>query len=334
MVIKSTKVKAGRGYKVTQNGAEDVDIKYQLVLQEPLGANEIPTSFAGVPAIGSEHPTRPGFYALTYDVSQPDGAAKHTLDVTVHYGPASITETPSPDEPTKIEAVTEWGWDDGTGDKELVTSVAVGNEAAKPVLNSAGDPFDSVPTVNVPTPTFTKVIRCSERKTGYSAFMCTVNDRAVEIGDYTCPAGTLLCTVAEKKIIGEWRLPYEYTIHLRYRSNIVTNTYPPAQANEIGWDAAVTDAGMREIDDTTGQLKLIQVISKETGQPATVSTPELLDGHGKRVQRTSQGEATPVVLTFHAYKRTEFPEWFYSEPPTPEPPDDEEEGDVIINGGE
>jgi len=330
MVIKSTRVKAGRYYKVGQNGAEDVNIKYQLVLQEPLGANEIPTSFTGVPAIGSEHPTRPGFYALTYDVSQPDGAAKHTLDITVHYGPADITVTPG-EEHNVIDAVTEWGWDDSTGEKELVTSVAVGNEAAKPVLNSAGDPFDSVPTVYVPTPTFTKVIRTSDRKS-YAAYLCTVNAEEVTIGGMTCAAGTLLCTVAERKLIGEWRLPYQYTIHLKYRSNIVTSTYPQVDNNELGWDAAVTDAGMREIDDATGKLKLITLEFGDSKTEATVSSPELLDGHGKKVQRNG-GAVTPVVLPFHAYKRTSFPEWFYSEPPTPPKPDDEDD-DTIIRGDE
>ncbi len=332
MTVKETIVKAGRSYKVGQNGAGDVSIKYQLVLTEPLAATELPTEFPGVPAIGSEHPTRPGLYALSYDVTQPDGAAKNTLDVTVNYGPTSI-EPLDPEHPEYIEAVKEWGWDDGTGEKELVASVAVGNEAAKPVVNSAGDPFDSVPMVNAPAPTFTKVIQCSERKSGYSAFLCKVNSAEITIGDVTCSPGTLLCTIAERKIIGEWRLPYEYTIHLRYRSNVVTNTYPPSDG-EIGWDAAVVDAGMREIDSTTHKLKLIQVISKETGQPATVTAPELLDGHGAAQTRDSQGLATPMVLTFHAYERADFPEWFYSEPPTPEPPDDEEEGDAVISGGE
>ena len=331
MTVKATKFKAGRSYKVGQNGAGDVSLKYQVILEEPLGENELPTSFAGVPAIGSVHPSRPGLYALSYDVSQPDGAAKHTLDVTVNYGPAAITISPGEEEgdPDVIDAVTEWGWDDGTGEKELVTSVPVGGDDAKPVLNSAGDPFDSVPTVTVPTPMFTKVIRSSELK-AYAQYFCTVNSKAITVGGVTCPAGTLLCTVAMKKIIGEWRLPYEYTIHLRYRSNIVSNTYPPAASDEIGWDAAVVDAGMREIDSTTHKLKLIQVVSKETGQPATVTAPELLDGHGAAQTRDSQGQATPVVLTFHAYHRADFPEWFYSEPPTPTPPVDD---NAIVNGG-
>lgn len=332
MTVKKVVVKAGRSYKVRQNGADDVNINYQVILAEPLGEYEVPTAFPGVPAIGSRHPSRPGFFALYYDITQPEGAAKHTLNVNVVYGAADISVSPGEEEgdPERIDEVTEWGWDDATGEKELVTSVAVGGEAAKAVLNSAGDPFDSVPSVNVPTPTFTKVIRCSARKTGYSKFLCTVNAAEITIGDITCPPGSLLCTVAEKKIIGEWRLPYEYTIHLRYRSNKVVNTYPPADSDEIGWDAAVTDAGMREIDDSTGKLRLIQVVSSETGEPASVTSPELLDGHGHKVERGEGGAAEPVVLVFHAYKREDFPEWFYSEPPTPPPPPD---ADTTTNGG-
>lgn len=322
MTVDRTVVKAGRSYKVTQNGSGDANVKYQVILTSPLAANELPMSFPGVPQIGTEHPDYKGLYVLDYDVTQPEGPAKSTLEVVVHYGRSDITETPgdpSADPPTadKIEAVTEWGWDDGTGEKELVSTVET---SPKAVVNSAGDPFDSVPMVSVPTPTFTKVIRTSERK-AYAEYLCTVNNAAITIGAMSCPAGTLLCTVAEKKLIGEWRMPYEYTIRLRYRSNIVPDRETGVET-EVGWNAAVVDAGMREIDTSTGELKLIQVISKETGQPATVTAPELLDGHGHAVTRTSSGVAQAIVLVFPAYKQKAFPNWFYSEPPTPPKPAD------------
>ena len=314
MTILDTIPKAGRSYKVGLDGASDVSEKYQLTLSAPLDIDELPTSFTGVPAIGSAHPNRDGYYALGYDVSQPDGSAKHTLDITVRYGPADITF----DELTHeaIEAVTEWGWDDGTSDKELVNTVGPSaNDAPQPVVNSAGDPFDSSPSTTVPTPTFTKVIRTATRKS-YSQYLCTVNDAELTIGDMTCPANTLLCTVAEKKLIGEKNLPYEYTIHLKYRSNIVPDGETGAET-EIGWNVGIVDAGMREIDGTTNKLKLIQTISKETGKPATVTSPELLDGHGAAQSRDASGHATPIVLIFSAYKQADWPEWFYSEPPTP-----------------
>ena len=293
-------------------------MRYQVVLSEPLGVNEVPVSFVGIPTIGSKHPNRP-LYVTDYQISQPDGAAKSTLDVVVNYAPKSETTTPGEQgQPDVIQSVIEWGWDDSTGEKELVATV---DTPPVPVLNSAGDPFDSVPTVSVPTPVFTKVLRNSQRITGYSQYNCTVNDRQITIGDMTCAAKTLLCTVAEKKVIGEWRLPYEYTVKLKYRSTVVPDSNGIAQ--EIGWNAAITDAGMREIDEQNGGLKLIEVWSRETGKPATVTSPELLDGQGHAISRSASG-ATPVVLTFSAYKQMQFPDWMYSEPPTPPEPTDGE----------
>lgn len=316
MVITATKIKAGRSYKVGTNGAEDVSVKYQLVLSAPIDWSELPTSFSGVPALGAAHPSRLGFYVTGYDVSQPDGSAKHTLDVIVHYGPLDLTITPpTSTTPEKVEQVTEWGWDDGTGEDELQSDAVTG--AA--VVNSAGDVFDSVPSHTVPQPTFTKVIRSSELKPVMQYF-CKVNDRELTIGGVTCAPNTLLCTVAMKKIIGEWRMPYEYTVHLRYRSKIAADA-ETGTPTEIGWNAAVTDAGMREIDSTTNALKLIQTVSRETGQLVNITSPELLDGHGHAVTRGSGGQATPITLTFAAYKPVQLPDWMYSEPPTPTPPE-------------
>ena len=127
-------------------------------------------------------------------MSQPEGAAKHTLDVTVNYGPADITITdPTQQHPAEIiEEVTAWGWDDGTGDEELNFTASDATPAKpKAVLNSAGDPFDTVPTRYVPTPTFTKVITAATMK-GISAF--TMKNRFVDrtrklmIQEYTIPA--------------------------------------------------------------------------------------------------------------------------------------------------
>lgn len=330
MNVTATKIKAGRSYKVDENGAGDVTMRFQVLLDAPLDIAELPTAFPGIPLIGAAHPQRPGLYVVGYDVSQPDGAAKHTLDVTVKYGATSIEiESGTGGAPDIVYAVKEWGWDDGTGEKELVVSVDPNDP--KPVLNSAGDPFDSVPRVNAPTPTFTKVVCTSQRMSGYSAFLCTTNDAELTIGDMTCPVGTLLCTVAERKIIGEWRLPYEYTIRLRYRSNVI-GIGTGDETIEAGWDAAAVDAGMREIDSDTGKRKLIQLISQETGQPATVTSPTLLDGEGHHLDLSESG-ATPVILQFQSYKRASFPDWFYSEPETPTPPDEDENTPVVDNGG-
>ena len=311
ITILKTIPKAGRKYKVNPNGAQDVVQKYQLVLASPLAIDELPTSFTGIPAINSVHPDRPGLYVSHYVVSQPTGPAKSTLDIEVHYAPISFTAgDPSAETPEPSITVSEWGWDDSTGEKEFVTDVT-----GKDVVNSAGDPFDSVPSVFAPTPTFVKVVRFSMRQS-YASYLCTVNDRAITIGNMECAKNTLLCTVSEKKLIGETSFPYEYTVRLRYRSNKAKDSN--GNLAEIGWNIALVDAGMREIDTTTYALKFIQTISSETGEPVNVSSPELLDGQGHAVQASASGNRPdPVYLHFKAYSETTFPDWFYSEPPTP-----------------
>lgn len=309
----SVKKKAGISYAVDDSGATDIVEKYQAILSEPLAPGQLITSFSGVPTVGTVHPARPGYFVSRYEVSQPDGPASATLDITVRYS-AQSWEIFSPEQGQGVSNnVEQWGWDDSTATRELVES-ADGEQ----VLNSAGDPFDSVPQIETPAPVFTKVVRFASRQSGYFDHNCKVNAATLVIGGISFPARTLLCTVSESIDISNEHWPYKYTIRLRARST-------PAKlegsdtVTECGWDVVLCDAGMREIDDETGKLKLIQTISQETGQPATVTTPELLDGEGHAVQRVADTPPTPYNLLFAAYQETTFPTWFYSEPTIPTP---------------
>ncbi len=311
----SVKKKDGASYDVDTSGATNIEVPYQVVLSAPLDcASELLTSFSGdnvaIPAIGAAHPDRAGYSVSKYRIKQPKGAAKNTLDVTVIYEPTlTTTETEGEgEEEVEIESVIEeWGWDDSTSERELVNDVN-----GEPVVNSAGDPFDTVPTVQVPSPVFTKVMKCAVRRS-FSQYMCKINSAAVTIGNVTCDAYTLLATISEKKNIGDSEYPYTYTVRLRYRSNLVTledSTTP----TEIGWNVALVDKGMREIDVETGFLKIIQTISKETGEAVAVTSPELLDGEGHAIGRSASGSAAvPYVFERPAYLTATFPSWFYSE---------------------
>ena len=308
--------KDGLSYGVNDSGATDIVTRYQVTLSEPLGVGEILTAFSdgtnSVPAIGTVHPARPGYYVAKYDIKQPEGTSKATLDITVHYSPqAWATEGGGGDPPAPTEdyQVTEWGWDDGTSERELVYDVN-----SDPVLNSAGDPFDSVPSVESPAPTFTKVMKFASRRQ-YAAYNCTINNSQIVIGNMTCAPYTLLATISEKRNIGDVNWPYTYTVRLRYRTNKVKRG-GDTQIGEIGWNVAIADTGMREIDSTTGKLKLISRPTGESGTDATITSPELLDGAGHAVARSAGGSpAEPYVLVFAAYPAVSFPNWFYSEPP-------------------
>lgn len=318
--------KAGTTYAVDENGATNIKQRYQVVLSEPLASGSLMTSFTttsagSIPSIGTVHPERPGYYVARYDVRQPDGTGKATLDVDVIYSARSfVTEGGGGGEPGEDCRIDQWGWDDGTAERELVQGVD-----GTPVLNSAGDPFDSVPKVSTPAPTFTKVVRFGARKSGWFGFNCKVNDANVTIGGVQFPPRTLICSISERLEPTAEKWPYVYQVRLQYRSNMAT-VGTATTPEECGWDAVVTDAGMREIDATTHKIKLIQVMSSETGQPATVTSPELLDGTGQAITRSSgQLNSAPYNFKFKAYEEAEFPAWFVSEPTIVVPPDPEAE---------
>lgn len=309
--------KDGTSYSIDENGASGIVLRYQVVLSEPLPQSQLLKSFSAggvaIPAIGSEHPDRPGHYVAGYDVRQPGGAAKKTLDVTVKYTPRNYTTESggSDEEGQPIEFgsnIESWGWDDGTTSRELVDDAL-----DKPVRNSAGDQFDSVPQVEYPSPTFQKIVRFEKRINGWFDFNCTVNADPVVIGGVSFPPFTLLCTVSETLEPTHVKWPYRYSVRLRYRTNRA-RVNGSSEQTECGWDVAITDAGMREIGDD-GKLKFIETISKETRRPVAVTSPELLNGNGKAVTRGSEASTVPTYnLRFQTYKSMKFPDWFTSEP--------------------
>lgn len=55
---------------------------------------------------------------------------------------------------------------------------------------------------------------------------------------------------------------------------------------EFGWDIPVVDAGMRALDDSNPpKPQVIMQIDEESKLPCAVTSPELLDGSGKKADR-------------------------------------------------
>ena len=154
------KQRAGRKYTVDSNGISSLKKEFVVIQDAVMSADGEAVSFSGVPAIGSAHPNFPGLYVDSYDVQEGEGKYKQTLIVTVNYEPLT-TETSGTGTDAQTVAVDEWGWDDGTDERELTSGVD-----GTPVLNSARDPFDSVPKISTPAPVFTKVMKFKVRQTG------------------------------------------------------------------------------------------------------------------------------------------------------------------------
>ena len=300
-MAQSTKRKDGRKYKVDSGGINSLRRKYQIVMDSTMDAETL--SFSNVPAIGSAHPSYNYLFVSSYDIEEGEGAAKKTLTVWVNY---ERSEVYNDSEHQTTCAVEHWGWDSATDQKELTTDAD-----GKDVVNSAGDPFDTVPQVSVYSPVFTKIVKFTARQSSAMACNCKVNSGALTIGSMSCPEGSLLCSVEEERLIGDANWKYRYTIRLKYK----TNKVKIALANnltDIGWDVAVTDAGMRELQN--GMPVIITRPGKENGVPCAVTSPELLDGQGGAVARSASGTAAvPYNFRFKAYERTSIPSWFYTE---------------------
>ena len=299
------KLMDGRTYGVNDGGIDKITRRYEVILDAIPATNGERTTFPGVPAIGSKHPTYTNLTVKRYDVEEGKGANKKVTIVNVIYEPTT-EETSGEGEEEQTFQVDEWGWDDGADEKEL-TEAADGT----PVLNSAGDPFESVPKVSVPAPTFTKVMKFQDRQSGWNSCNCKVNAEAVTIGGISCPIGSLLCSVSEKRLLGDpiWR--YQYTVHLKLKSNPV-KLQGADTATDVGWDVAITDAGMRALNDDD-KLEIIRMPDPETKKMCTVTTPCLLNGEG-RAQINQYADQGPYNFRFQAYARATIPSWFYSEP--------------------
>lgn len=301
------KIMAGRRWSVDGAGLSALSRVYLVDRGAlPTGAEtEELDSFPGVPAIGTVHSQNANLAVVGYDVEEGDDSAKQFLKVTAKY--AQIQKSTDSSQTASGDACEEWGWTSGSTSRDLTHDAATGEA----VLNSAGDPFDSVPQVERPLMTFRKVLKTKSSKgAAWLKVVGTVNKDAVTIGGLTCAAHTLKVSgVDVARIFGDpfdWL--YRYTITMQYLSNMVKKGTDET-ATEIGWDVAFVDQGLREKD---GDGKLTRITDPDSeGNDVPVSLPVLLDGSGGR---SSDGKAFIKVVA--AYEESAIPGDFYSEPAT------------------
>ena len=82
---------------------------------------------------------------------------------------------------------------------------------------------------------------------------------------------------------------------MRFKSNKVKINGQNA-VTDIGWDVAITDAGMRELDDE-GNKSLIRAVDRESGKMCTVTSAALLDGQGKKATLKVPEGAVKAILS-------------------------------------
>ncbi len=293
----------GREWSVDVNGAQALTEKYIVFFAEPISAPA--ATYPGLPSIGSAHGTFTGLFVQGYKIHEGDGSEKNRIIVDVEYAPVvkNGEGEGSGESQTYIEAM---GWRSGSVQRDFVTDAVTGEA----VLNTAGQPFDSVPQVDRPAPTWYKTWKAKSRNASYVTYANKVNSASLSVGGHSFAAGTVRCVTAdEERIFNDSAgFKYRYSIELQVVSNKVklngANTL-----TECGWHMPIVSTGTLELG--TGQNPELHRITVQTddGSEVPVSSPVLLDQYG----HFDPSQTEPYTVLFKAFEETSFPAVFTSE---------------------
>lgn len=307
----TAKLKGSRRWTVNANGVLTSLTRRYLILRnddpEGVAAEEVNgANISGLPALKSPHTVGSALICSGYSFEEGDENAKRVLYCDVSFSSES-TEAGEANRPPRGQAVEAFGWRSGTVSRDLVRDAGTGDL----LVNSAGFPFDSVPQIDIPSPTLTKVLKTTSRQT-WAEHLGKINSSAITMGGISCGRHCVRCVQMDEERLwnDEFGFKYKYTIGLQLMTNSVC--IAGAQSpTDIGWDVAVVDCGTMERAMVGAEAKMITIVSAETGKPVFVSSPVLLDGQG---HANLEEGATPYVFRVQAYPETTFPSEFYSEP--------------------
>ena len=274
-------------------------------------ADEISAAgISGLPTPGSQHSPRfPDLVASSYKWREGTGNDKRMLFCDVGYTCRETAESEANKAP-RGSPVEQWGWKSGTVSRDLVRDAGTG----RMVLNSVGQPFDSIPQIDIPAPVLTKVMKTMSQKSAWASHFGKINAAAVTVGSVNCGAHCLRCVQFDEEKLwnDDFGYQWRYTIGLQLMANPVKVNGGQA-ATDIGWDVAIVDCGTMEInpgDGSNAYIVPIKVTSHETGKEVFVAQPVLLDGQGHAM--LEQG-AEPFAFRIQAYPATTFPSAFYDQ---------------------
>lgn len=306
----TAKLKDGRKWTVdATSGITSLSRRYMLVRDSiPAGTTtEEIVEAAGLPDLGSVHSEKhPALRCVGYSFEEGTEGGKRVLYCDVQYSQYS-TEASEANRPPRGQAVESYGWKSGFVQRDMLKDAQTG----KALLNTAGQPFDSVPQIEIPSPVFSKVLKTKARQDGWPSFQGKVNSTALTVGGVSCAKHALRCVQLDcERLWGdEFGFLYRYTIGLQLMQN--TAVIEGGSEADIGWDLAIVSAGTMELREGADVATPIKTVSAETGKEVFVTNPVLLDKDGKAMLERG---AEPYALRFSPYQEASFPGDFYSEP--------------------
>lgn len=311
--------------KCTARGTpESTTDTYQIFVPDT-DARIVPADVSGLPKPGDAHPLHPRLQlqSLTVREHAPGETVREIEAEYVRGGATSQTPTPS----EKIGIITAFDYTAETLTQDLVHDAITG----APVLNSAGDVFDSVPSVERVL-TGIHIARLeAEAPLSALAMSGAVNAAAITIGGVTFAPRTARLRVTARNRLDGSAYPWEVDYTITPRTNKVPGgTYVPAGVEEgytdydFGWDVVLYECGYRYID-ADGKLVGFTVEGAD-GETRAPDMPQPLTNDGRD---NSGGGYGDVYLVVRAYPGADFAS--LQLPEAQEPPVDDDDGD---DGGE
>jgi hypothetical protein len=268
----------GRSIEIDeQSRITGVTRKYQVLraTAAPLDAESM-ISISGLPAIGAAHPSNAALTVSGYRLAEDSNGVRWVIDVI--YSRASRAGD-RPNRPPRGSAELSRGWTMQDIQIDLVADAVTGVA----VLNSAGDPFESVPQVSRAVPVWRREVKESTAVATRLAISGKVNSVAFTVDGVTVGIHCGRLIVSQEKLYDD---PDGYASKFTYELALMENKVDiDGTVVDIGWDKAFIECGFFYKDTGTPPTKLRAMEQDaETSAPRPTAAPVLLDADGHRQQ--------------------------------------------------
>ncbi len=230
------------------------------------------SAVTGLPAAGSAHPANAAITVRSYSfTATSDNKTGHDAwECAVRYDVKDVAGTGGSGESYRYTAKR-------LGTVECSVDLIADAETGAPVVNAAGDVFDSVPQRTI----FSPAVEWRRKQTASPAALCelsgTLNASEFTALGVTFPPRTGRLFVSADWTPGDEDWPWEVTYRIEGRNLYVEIDGSPVN---IGWDEAFLECGYKYVETVGGKIVRFMDEDEETGELRPSAMPQPLKADG------------------------------------------------------